>query len=295
MRFDLPRTACIALLLSGAAVAQTPIPIENFGFYTDRPSYAPDDVIQIRGNWADGTVVRYVLRHVGTGGTFPLPTGWTPVATPLAQSADTMHTNVLPNYGSFVDFKQPAGAQPTLANRNRFTVEGWIMPTITTSSMVEGEDEIVIAGQLEAGSTTSGCSVAVDGTAGLGITKNGELFAAVNVPAGMRCVVTDSAIVVDPDALAWYHVAMTYNNNRIRLYVDGQLEKTSPAISGKAVAMGLPFLLGARYEGDPGSHDSRSPRGPLRRPPGRLPGVEGRTPAPTDPGHLRDGRTWRDR
>ena len=231
--------SALALLAAPSlALGQGAAPLQNEGFYTDRPAYDPGESITIHANW-NNKDVRYALRRIGTGPTYPAPTGWTPLSESIAATGVQFGVpQVLPNYGSFVEFTQPSGSPPSLEGRQKFTLEGWIKPTLATG------DTVVLAGQLISGPTTPACPVPVDGTAGIGLTATGQLFGAVKTPTGMVGVVDDQAF----DTTAWHHVALTYNNHKIRLFIDGLSAVTPVAATGAAQSSGLVFLIGARGE-----------------------------------------------
>ena len=238
--YESPRRPVALLLLLGtlpAAQQAVPNPDDNFGFYPDRPSYEPDQDIQIHGNWDTGTLVHYRLWRVRStpDGTFPPPHDWEQVGATLDVTYDAPYP--LPTlHGSYVDFGSSAqGTFPRLEGRRRFTLEGWVMPTLLTGA------DVVLAGQLDDSASPAG------GAAGIGIDSDGKLFAAIETFQTTQPVVVDTPFPSLGTSLGledWHHVAVTYDNKVLRLYLDGQLKDTA-AVQGKVRSPGLPFLLGA--------------------------------------------------
>ena len=226
--------------------------VPRFGFYTDQPSYAPGDTIRIFGDWepasGSSTVrVKYRLARIEAGG----------VQTVGAETPVFLYRGDQPqHFGSFVEY--PRGLD--LAGRLGFTLEGWIQPTLLgDTSDAFPDDWVAIAGQLACPTCpqwSAGQPFPVRGTAGLGLSADGELFAFVNtVDSGPTSVVSAAQLDVRGanGAPSWYYVAATYDGAELRVLVgdeQGWLAVDETPASGRIRrAPGhLPFRIGSRAE-----------------------------------------------
>jgi hypothetical protein len=105
----------------------------------------------------------------------------------------------------------------------------------------------------EAGACAAGIIAGKDGEFLLGRTRRGTLEWALNVaPRGLEFVEVSAARV---PAGVWSHVAMTYDGERVRTFVNGVLLATQSArgaIRHAAPPLGL-FRIGGRYEAGHGA------------------------------------------
>jgi len=199
----------LALLSSPAANAQ-PWP----GFYTDRPSYAVGDTVNVHAS-TTAPNTQLVVRLVRVGAV------WTEVARTTTLSVSPQATRL----GSFVEFPSV-----DMAGMTAFTLEGWWLPTLV------GGDVSILAGQMSAATAA----------AGLGVGADGHLLAYTSTESPLdpsRSVRAPQVLSLD----VWHHVAATYDGVTLRLFVEGQ-EVASGARTGAVATTGLPFRLGARAE-----------------------------------------------
>lgn len=240
---------------------------DNYGFYTDAPSYERDTDIVIHGNWpipsGPSTKVEYKLWRIGrTATTFdgPATRNWDgPVASTTAfyesyfdRDGNEVAYPIPPTYGSFVEFGY------SIQNRRRVTLEGWIYPTTTQIDAGPSAEDIAIMGHLEDGSTSGGgLTVDLDGTVGIGIATGPEKLVAIVKTVGGQEVLLESDVTLAADT--WHHVGITYNDGKFKLYLDGRLtDQDLTTITGTinqkriATIAGLPLRIGAKAEA-PGS------------------------------------------
>ncbi len=230
------------------AAAQAPV-VEPFGFYTDRPSYAPGEVVTLRANWEPalpgGTVrAKYRLHRFGPAG--PVQVG--------AETQVFLHRgDQALTFGSFVEYPP----ELSLAGRFAFTLEGWVQPTLIGDGAGDDDDWVAVAGELGCPTCATwqpGQPFPIQGTAGLGITAEGFpfVYAETDVTGRTWLVGDERLLVRDPGGeLHWTYLAATYDGSRLRLLVGdaaGWIEVKTAPLRGRLVAAGLPFRLGARTE-----------------------------------------------
>jgi hypothetical protein len=244
-------TALVASIPILSSPQELPVTSLN-GFYVDRASYEPGDVIKVCASWPSKHVRYRVLR----AGFVPdaAPDEWEPIAFP-SEEYDYDYPQV-PPYGSFVDFS----AWPVLSatGRSNWTIEGWVYPTYIAPSTApvghaDDRDVVCIAGQLKLNGSGQ-----VQGV-GLGIDKSGLLFAAVQTGTN-----TVSTLATEPGSgslalNAWHYVALVYDKNvspSLKLYrftpgVSTCIEliaSANPSDSISTLSTSLPFRIGARAE-----------------------------------------------
>jgi len=214
--------------VTGIAVAMgTPRPAAGvgnevwYGFYTDATSYAPGDTINI---YASAPYVNKVFRLV------QLNAGWKQITSTGVISVTPQTAKV----GSFIEFPGL-----TLAGRTGFTLEGWYLPTLV------GGDYSVIAGQYGANQAAAALLVRPDGriAAYVSPTATTSLDAA-------RYAIAPAPPNFDDWLDTWHHLAMTYNNSKVKLYIDGTLvvSRTQTGAVASVLTSTVPFRLGARAE-----------------------------------------------
>jgi len=186
------------------------------GFYVDATSYAPGDAIKI---YASSSTTETVYRLVR------LDTNWTEITRTQPMTVSPQETTV----GSFIEFPSVS-----LSGRISFTLEGWLHPTLL------GGDLVVVAGQF--GLT--------EAAAGIVISPSGQLAAYVSDTPQTdqtKLAVAPAPINFENWLDRWHHLALTYDNANVRLYIDGVLA-AQRAQTGPVAQVAAPFRLGARTE-----------------------------------------------
>ena len=222
------------------------------GFYTDKPSYEPDEAIVLHGNWKPAGPGSPTAPQITYGLWEMTASGWSYCNASQTQTYPLQPLQ--PAHGSFVTFE--GAAAPQLGGREQFTLEGWIRPTLVPSgSTVNPRDRIVLAGQLTI-EDISGGGAQLAGLAGIGLTEGGKPFAFVQPQGGGQAleVVAGNALPSDcrHDNADWVHVAMVFsqiqNETLLELYVGGlpaALPATMPGSINVATDPSLDFRFGA--------------------------------------------------
>lgn len=230
-------------------VSQTALPDENKGFYTDRPSYAPEDVIRIHANWQPASARYHLFRITGSAtAAYPFAAGhweW------VAESGLVNYGAQAPtDYGSYVEF-------PTfsLEGRNQLSLCGWILPSNNVVSVGSGGEDVAVAGHLAHADMP-------DGSVGIGIDATGHLYGWVNTA---RATMADPLPCVGgPNQFEqedWLFVALTYRkaSGQISLWTfepfgSPKWKSATAATNGRVLSEGLPFRIGSKSDAAPGSH-----------------------------------------
>ena len=247
-----------------------PLPLlpenETFGLYTDAPSYAPGEWINVFGSFpAPGggpgkstiyRVVRLTNKPFWNGFRFNLQK-WPEVA---------RSTNVIPPsgapelaFGSYVEIPGLDARRFVVNATSEVTLGGWIFPTYIPSPGDVGADVVCIAGQMQL------VDGEPQGPLALGIDETGHLFGLITLADASGTItrfrVTDPNVLPDetangPDPLdRWQYVALVYDGVELSLCRSGRLPGDTVAkvaskrtILGRIEGADLPFRLGGRAE-----------------------------------------------
>ncbi|MEM7308660.1 MAG: N,N-dimethylformamidase beta subunit family domain-containing protein [Planctomycetota bacterium] len=196
--------ALIASLYPGSSDAQgcSLQEVPPFGLYTDKPSYAPGEPIDVHASWDTSSgplCIEYRLLEIRQRGV----ASW-----PSRASSGTLEHAMGPNhvtpFGSYVDLPDHQ-----LSGLNALTLCGFVRPTYVEpdggGTPEEGSVYTVLAGQLDTGGAT------LAGPGGIGIDRQGHLFATVRTGTGVLTAVDPTPM----EASRWSFVAATLQKKNV--------------------------------------------------------------------------------